>query len=339
MTIAVENNLKKYREQLYSGNHLTFDEMKQFADGVITGQLSDSQLGASLAALKINGVTSEELAAFAEVMQACAIKIPYEKNDAMDNCGTGGDHSNSFNISTTSAFVLAAGGVTMAKHGNRSVSSKSGSADVLEQLGVNINRTPEESAYLLENIGIAFLFAPSLHPGMKTVMKVRQELATPTIFNLIGPLINPIKLSTQLMGTYAGNSVVETATALGKLGRKRALVVHGFGGMDEANLAGETQLTFFHEEKVTSFSLNPEDYGFKTEPLQKIIGGNAQKNAEILIDVLQNKASAYLETVVLNAGLGFYASGVEDSITSGIERARMCLSSGAAYDKLRQLTA
>lgn len=339
MAIVAENNLRTYREQLYSGNHLTFDEMKLFAGSMIAGQFSDSQLGASLAALKINGVTSEELAAFAEVMQACAIKIPYDKNDAMDNCGTGGDHSNSFNISTTSAFVLAAGGVTMAKHGNRSVSSKSGSADVLEQLGVNINRTPEESAYLLETIGIAFLFAPLLHPGMKTVMKVRQELATPTIFNLIGPLINPVKLSTQLMGTFAGDSVVETATALGKLGRKRALVVHGFGGMDEANLAGETQLTFYNEEKVTGFSLKPEEYGFKREPLQKIVGGNAQTNAEILIDVLQNKSSVYLETVVLNAGLGFYASGLENSVEKGIERARMCLASGVAYDKLRQLTA
>lgn len=329
--------LKEMTDKLYGGNHLTFDEISFLAHEVINGNLSDSQLGAALISLKMNGETSEELTAFAQVMRDYAVKIPYDEDDAMDNCGTGGDHSNSFNVSTTAAFVLASGGITMAKHGNRSVSSKSGSADVLEYLNVKIDNTPEEIAYLLKEVGMAFLFAPSMHPGMKAVMKVRKELASPTIFNLMGPLINPVNLSTQLMGTYTGDKTYDMAKTLGNLGRKRALVVHGFGGMDEANLGGENYVTFCREGEITSFSFIPEDYGFKREPLKKIVGGDAKRNAEILIDVLQNNPSVYLDTVVLNAGLGFYASGLDNSIEKGIDRAKQCLYSGVAYDKLCQL--
>lgn len=335
----VENTtsyLKEIQEQLFMGHHLTHHQMRCFAQGVLTGGYTDSQLGAALMALKHKGITAEELTALAQIMQEQAIAIPYQ-GDAMDNCGTGGDHSNSFNISTTTAFVLAAGGITMAKHGNRSVSSRSGSADVLASLGINIQSTPTHIADMLSSIGIAFLFAPSLHPGMKAVMKVRQELATPTIFNLLGPLINPVPLTTQLMGTYAGETLEDTAHSLGALGRKRGMVIHGYQGMDEANLAGSVQISRFQGQQVENIVLDPKEYGFASAPIQAIIGGDAARNATILTDVLQNKPSLYLETVVLNAGLGFCAHGSVDTFSEGFALARACIASGAAFDKLQAL--
>lgn len=326
-------------ETLYSGKHLNFLQMKKLADTIFDGELEDSQLSAALIAMKMNGASVDELAALAQVMQGNAIKVPDEPTKAMDNCGTGGDHSNSFNVSTTSAFVLAGGGITMAKHGNRSVSSRSGSADVLENLGVQINTTPEKISHLLNEVGIAFLFAQSFHPDMKYVMKTRRELATPTIFNLIGPIINPVQLETQLLGTYKGDSLVTTAKTLGQLGRKQAIVVHGFGGMDEANLAGTTKYAMLKDGKVEEFSFTPEEYGFTSAPMAAIVGGEAAKNAEILVGILKNKplSQAHLDTVILNAGLGFYANGQVKTLAAGFDEARQSIASGAAYDKLQQL--
>ncbi|WP_313511019.1 anthranilate phosphoribosyltransferase [Enterococcus sp.] len=328
--------LNEIQQQLFAGQDLTHQQMRCFAQGVLTGTYTESQLGAALIALKNKGITAEELTALAQIMREHAIAIPYQ-GEAMDNCGTGGDHANSFNISTTTAFVLAAGGITMAKHGNRSVSSRSGSADVLASLGVNIMLAPEQIADMLSSIGIAFLFAPSLHPGMKAVMKVRQELATPTIFNLLGPLINPVPLTTQLMGTYAGETLADTAQSLAALGRKRGMVIHGHQGMDEANLAGPVQISSFHDNKVEHLVLDPNEYGFAPTPIAAIVGGDATRNAAILTDVLQAKPSVYLETVVLNAGLGFYAHGSVKTFSEGFALARSCIVSGAAYDKLQDL--
>lgn len=329
--------MKKIFEQLYQGQHLTFNEMESMAETIFNGELSEGQLGALLVALKYNGVNVEELAALAQVMQAKAVAITNAPLNSMDNCGTGGDHSNSFNISTTAAFVLAAGGIPMAKHGNRSISSRAGSADTLEHLGIRLDVSPEKLGDLLNEVGIAFLFAPAMHPSMKAVMKIRQELATPTIFNLIGPLINPVKLETQLMGTYAGETLVETALTLGKLGRRQAIVLHGAGGMDEANLSGITRCAMLQEGEVREFELIPEVYGFTATPMEAIVGGNPQENAEILLNVLKNQPSAYLETVVLNAGLGFYANGRVTDLAEGFILARECLASGAALGKLHAL--
>lgn len=329
--------MKKIFEQLYRGEHLTFDEMETIAETIFNGELSEGQLGALLVALKYKGVSVAELAALAQVMQGKAVAITNAPLNSMDNCGTGGDHSNSFNVSTTAAFVLAAGGIPMAKHGNRSISSRSGSADTLEYLGVRLDATPEKLGELLHEVGIAFLFAPAMHPSMKSVMKIRQELATPTIFNLIGPLINPVKLETQLMGTYAGETIVETALTLGRLGRKQAIVLHGAGGMDEANLSGITRCAMLQGGKVREFELLPEDYGFTSTPMEAIVGGSPQENGEILLQVLKNQPSPYLETVVLNAGLGFYANGKVTDLAAGFRLARECLASGAALGKLQSL--
>lgn len=324
-------------EKLYHQENLSREEMAQIAGQIFDGQLTDAQISSFLTSMKIKGETPEEMAGLAETIQQKAVIIQNAPVHAMDNCGTGGDRSNSFNISTTSAFVLAAGGVPMAKHGNRSVSSRSGSADVLEILGIQLAVSPEKISYLLNEVGIAFLFAPHMHPKMGYVMKVRKELATPTILNLIGPLTNPVKLETQLLGTYRRDLVRATAETLGKLGRKQGIVVCGAGGMDEANLSGVTHCALLKDNKVTEFEFKPEDLGFTRQPISAIQGGTPEENAEILKSVLRNEASVYLDTVLLNAGLGFLASGKAETLDAGIQLARECIASGAAYDKLQAL--
>ena len=324
-------------EKVYRGNDLTITEMRQVGKAIFDQQLTDSQISGLLVGLKVKGVAAAELTGLAQVMQGKGTPMLTAPAGVMDNCGTGGDHSQSFNISTTATFVLAGGGIPMAKHGNRSISSKSGSADVLEALGLSLTVSPGKIDYLLKEAGIAFLFAPTLHPAMGAVMNIRKELATPTIFNLLGPIINPYPLDHQLMGTYAGDSLVETAKTLGQLGRKRAIVVHGHGGMDEANLAGTTHCALYRDGAVEEFTFDPEEVDFKRVPLSGIVGGSAEKNKEILLSVLQGTPSAYYETVLLNAGLGFYASGRVKTLADGITEAEQSILSGAAYDRLQQL--
>ncbi len=329
--------MKEIFEKLYQGNDLTESEMTQLAEMIFTGELKDTQISAALIALKMKGITSTEMAAIAKVMQKNALTIENAPVNAMDNCGTGGDHSNSFNVSTTTAFVLAAGGIPMAKHGNRSISSRSGSADVLEELGVKLTTSQEQISQLLNEIGIAFLFAQAMHPSMRYVINVRRELATPTILNLIGPLTNPVNLETQLMGTFAESLLKETAETLGKLGRKRAIVLQGAYGMDEANLAGDTKFALLEDGKVEEYTVSAADVGLPEYPLEAIVGGDAKRNAEILVSVLENQPSPFLDTVLLNAGLGFYANGKVNSVKEGVEEARKIIASGAAREKLAQL--
>ncbi|MCB5951134.1 anthranilate phosphoribosyltransferase [Enterococcus sp. BWT-B8] len=323
-------------EKIYQKQHLTKSEMKTVAEEIFEGRLTDSQLAAFLTALKCKGETAEEMAGIAETIQSKARKIQSQKENVMDNCGTGGDQSGSFNISTTAAFVLAAGGVTVAKHGNRSISSCSGSADIFECLGVDIALSSEKISFLLDEVGLAFLFAPNMHPNMRYVMKVRKELGTPTILNLIGPLTNPVALETQLMGTYRLDLLEETAKTLGSLGRKRAVVVNGGGRLDEASLAGTTHYALLENGQIQLRRIEPEELGFKRVPLEGIQGGDAQKNTEILYRVLKNQSSAYLDTVILNAGLGFFSNGKTGTIEKGIELAKQCIQSGAAMDKLQE---
>ena len=257
----------------------------------------------------------------------------------MDNCGTGGDRSFSFNISTTAAFVLAAGGVNMAKHGNRSITSKSGSADVLEALGINLYLPAEKLAQVFDKVGLVFLFAQNLHPAMKYFTQVRRQLEIPTIMNLTGPLINPIPLDTQLLGTSRPDLLELTANVLKGLGRKRALVITGEGGMDEATPFGLNHYALLENGEVTLHKFRAADVGMSEVALNDIRGGEAPENAEILKNVLENCSSAFLETTVLNAGLGFYANGKVDSIKSGIELAREVIAQGAALEKLHELQA
>lgn len=329
--------MEKLLHKVYDQQNLSKEEMNMVAMGIFEGRLSKTKIAAFLMALKNKGETAEEMAGIAEAMQKVAIQVEFKAGTAMDNCGTGGDKSNSFNISTTSAFVLAAAGIPVAKHGNRSISSRSGSADVCQELGIDINMCPEDMTYLLENVGIAFLFAPHVHPNMKYVMDVRKELGTPTIFNLIGPLTNPVHLETQLMGIYRRDLIGQTAEVLGQLGRKRALVLNGAGFMDEASLAGENHYALYENGSVSLHTLNPMEVGLDIYPLDAIRGGDAKENAEILRHVLDGEKGPYLDTVLLNAGFGLFANGKVETVENGVNLARELIESGAAKQKLTDL--
>lgn len=329
--------MKTYLEKLMNMENLTQTEMKNAANACLQDQITDTEISAFLTALNMKGETASEIAGIVEVVRSQSDLASMKLNNVMDNCGTGGDRSNSFNISTTSAFVLAGAGVTVAKHGNRSISSKTGSADVLEHLGVSLSFEKEHAREILEENNIAFLFAPHVHTKLRPFMKIRQELRLPTIFNLIGPLMNPIELESQLVGVYKRDKLVTVAEALNLLGRKRALVVNGAGYMDEASLAGENHLVLLDNGKINSFTLHPEDVGLPTYANEEIRGGDAKRNADILKSVLGNEQSAYLDTVLLNAGLGLFANGKTTSIQDGIDIARESISSGAAMERLNML--
>ena len=329
--------MKEIFARLAAGQDLTEEEMAAVVEKIATGQVSQAQVAAFLLGLKIKGESPAELTGLAKIMQAKALEIPTQVRDAMDNCGTGGDQSNSFNISTSAAFVLAAGGIQMAKHGNRSISSKSGSADVLEVLGINLDMKPEDLGRVFDQTGMVFLFAKNLHPAMKYIMPARLELGVPTIMNLTGPLINPVPLKTQLLGTSRPDLLEMTAQTLRNMGRERAIVITGPNQMDEAALHGRNQLALLEKGHISLHHFEAKDLGLTAVGLEDIRGGDAQYNAHILQVVLQNQPGPYLETVVLNAGLSFFANGKVDRIEDGIRLAREVIASGAALQKLRDL--
>lgn len=329
--------MKAYLEKLMNRENLTLSEMKAATNECFKEHITDTEISAFLTALKMKGETANEIAGIVEVIRAQSEMGSIKISDVMDNCGTGGDGSNSFNISTTAAFVLAGAGVTVAKHGNRSVSSKTGSADVLEQLGISLSFSKEHTEKMLRENKIAFLFAPHVHTKLRPFMKIRQELKLPTIFNLIGPLMNPIDLDSQLLGVYQRDKLVTIAEALKQLGRRRAVVVNGAGFMDEASLAGENHLVLLDDGEITQFTLHPNDVGLPTYPNEAIRGGDVKENAKILLSVLRNEQSPYLDTVLLNAGLGLFVHGKTNSIKEGIEVARESIASGAAMERLNTL--
>lgn len=329
--------MKHYLEKLINGENLTLEEMKAATNLCFTNTISDSEIAAFLTALRAKGETSDEITGIVEIVRSHSPLHSSKLQDVMDNCGTGGDRSNSFNISTTTAFVLAGAGVTVAKHGNRSISSKTGSADVLEHLGVSLSFSKKQAEEMLEANNITFLFAPYVHAKLKHFMKVRKELGLPTIFNTIGPLTNPIELQTQLLGVYRRDMIYMMAESLHKLGRKRAIVVNGAGFMDEASLAGENHLALLANKEVTPFTLYPEELDLPTYPNEAIRGGDAKDNAKILLDVLAGKPGPYLDTVLLNAGLGLFANGKATTIKQGVDKARESIQSGAARERLERL--
>ena len=329
--------MKNELEKVMQNRDMTVNEMNMLANSIIQGELSEVQIAAFLVALKMKGESSSELTGLAKALQRAAVTIPTQFTDAMDNCGTGGDRSFSFNISTTAAFVLAAGGVHMAKHGNRSITSKSGSADVLEALGINLYLSPEKLAAVFDKIGLVFLFAQNLHPAMKYFTPVRRQLEIPTIMNLTGPLINPVPLETQLLGTSRPDLLQTTAEVLKGLGRKRAIVITGQNNVDEATLFGVNHYALLEKDEISLHEFTAADLGMEEVTLNDIRGGEAPENAKILENVLKNSASPYLETTVLNAGLGFYAAGKVSTIKEGISLARDVIANGAALEKLRAL--
>lgn len=331
------SQMQTYLERLMRGENLSAEEMKEAIASCFKPSITNTEIAALLTALKIKGETPEEIAGMVEVIQSKSELASLDLPNVMDNCGTGGDRSNSFNISTTTSFVLAGAGMTVAKHGNRSVSSKTGSADVLEELGVGLTLSREQTAKILQENRIAFLFAPHVHQNLRPFMKVRTELGLPTIFNLIGPLTNPLPLETQLVGVYDRSKLKIIAKSLHKLGRKRAIVVNGAGYMDEASLAGKNYIALLHDGKIEQFTLHPEELGLPVYPNEAIRGGDAKKNAKILLSVLKNEPGPYLDTVLFNASLGLYANGIAKSLKEGLERAQESIASGAALERLQLL--
>jgi anthranilate phosphoribosyltransferase len=329
--------MKNYLLQLAERESFSENQMKEAVSFILGEEVSESEIAAFLMGLKSKGETVEEITGIVKAMKANTLKFKEKFSGVIDNCGTGGDGSSSFNVSTTSAFVIAAAGIPVAKHGNRSVSSKTGSADVLEYLGINLNLSAERTEEILQEIGLSFLFAPNVHPKLKKVMTVRKQLKIPTIFNFIGPLTNPIELDYQLLGVYRRDLLNVFAEVLLKLGRKRAIVINGAGFMDEASLQGENHLTILENGIITNQSFFPEEVNLPQYDNSCIKGGDSKENAEILINVLKGEQGACRDTVLLNSGLGIFTAGKANSIKEGIDVAREIIDSGAAYEKLTNL--
>ncbi|MDY0406989.1 anthranilate phosphoribosyltransferase [Virgibacillus sp. 179-BFC.A HS] len=329
--------MRSYLGKLVANQDLSKAEMQAAVTAIFNGTASDSQIAAFMIALSKKGETAEEIAGLAQTIREHSKQASTDLADVMDNCGTGGDRSHSFNISTTAAFVLAGAGVKIAKHGNGSISSKTGSADVLEALGVPLDLEKEQVAEMLEENNIVFLYAPHVHHKLGQIMKVRKELGIPTIFNLIGPLTNPIQLSTQLLGIYRRDMMKMMAEALRQLGRKRAIVVNGAGFMDEASLAGTNHFCLLENGEIHAFTLRPEDVGLPIYSNEEIKGGTPKENAKILLDVLHGKPGAYHDTVLFNTAIALYANGKVTTVKDGIDMARESIASGAAMKKLQFL--
>lgn len=315
---------------------------------VLAGQCTDAQIAALLVALHMKGETVEEIVGFAEAIRAAAapfavagdstIDVSGTERDALvDTCGTGGDASGTFNISTATALVVAGAGVRVAKHGNRSVTSKCGSADVMEGLGVNINLPPSRMAECLKEVGIAFLFAPAMHSAMKYVQPARRELRLRTVFNLLGPLTNPARASAQVVGVYSDDLVEKLAEALSMLGLRRALVVHGSDGLDEITLGGSTRIAEVRDGQVHSYEVTPEEFGLERAPLEAISGGDVAANARIIREVLAGKKSACRDVVLLNASAALVASARAGHLRDAMPLAARSIDSGMAAARLEAL--
>ena len=312
-------------------------EMAEAMNEVMEGRATPAQIGAFLTALRMKGETVEEVTGAARILRRKATRIDARSPVVVDTCGTGGDGRKTFNISTTAAFVVAAAGLTVAKHGNRSVSSRCGSADVLEALGVNIEASPEVVEECLQQIGIGFLFAPRLHGAMKHAAGPRRELGLRTLFNLLGPLTNPAGATAQLIGVFDAKLTEMFAGVLRNLGTKRAFVVHGSDGLDEATVTGETRVTELKDGTITTYNLDPVEFFGENSAGETLAGGDAADNARIAREVLAGEDGPRRRIVVLNAALAIVAGGKETTVRDGIRAAEDCLDSGAARKKLEAL--
>ncbi len=324
--------------QLLSKRSLSMNDMGSVMQQVMTGEATPAQIGALLAALHMKGESVDEVAGAAKVMRALAASVEVD-DKAIDIVGTGGDSTSTFNISTCCALVAAAAGVKVAKHGNRSVSSKSGAADFLEAAGVNIELDATQVARCVEEVGLGFMFAPRHHSAMKHAIGPRKEMGVRTIFNILGPLTNPAGARRQLLGVYDKAWVKPIAEVLSKLGSEHVLVVHGDGGMDEISLSGATHVAELKNGQVTEYEINPEMFGIKAQPIDSIVVDGPEQSLAMIQSVLANNTGAARDIVVINAGAAMYVGGVAESIEAGVEMAGVTLASGAAAKKLKELAA
>lgn len=323
--------------RLAAGQHLTALQASSAMELIATGQATDAQVAAVLTALRMKGETADEITGFVRELQRHAVTIrPDVRGRLVDTCGTGGDGARTFNISTAAALVAAGAGVPVVKHGNRSVSSSSGSADVLEALGVRLELPPERVRAIVEETGIAFLFAPAFHPALRYAAAARRDLGFPTVFNLIGPLMNPAGASARLCGVYSPALITRFATTLMALGTEHAMVVHGHG-LDEITVCGPTTVAEIDTGTVRHYTIDPREYGIPLAPLSDLAGQSPQKNASIIRNILSGEKGAARNVVVLNAGAAIYLGGEAPDLAHGIERANEAIDTGAATERLDAL--
>jgi len=331
---------KEALNQLLSGQDLSHDQMLAVMQQVMGGELTTAQISALLIALRLKGETVDEISAAATVMRELSTKVNVsDTTHLVDTCGTGGDGIQTFNVSTVSAFVAAAAGAKVAKHGGRSVSSTCGSADVLEALGVDVNKSPDGVAQCVDEIGIGFMFAPNHHSAMKHAAPVRKELGVRTIFNMLGPLTNPASAKRQVMGVFDKALTGKLAHVLQKLGSEHVLVVHGADGMDEISFTGDTYIAELKDGKVSEYTVNPAQFGLDVHALKAIQIQNAEASKAMIMDVLNGKTGAARDIVLMNAGAAIYVSGKAESLAAGIEEAAAVIDNGAALAKLHALAA
>ncbi len=343
--------LKEAILKVVSRQDLTEAEMTRAMEAIMNGEATEAQIGAFITALRMKGETVAEITAAAEVMRAKATRIPISDGlidldrdeinvdweTVVDTCGTGGDATSTFNVSTTTAFVVAGAGLKVAKHGNRAVSSRCGSADVIEALGINLALTPDQVAWCILEVGIGFLFAPQLHGAMRYAIGPRREIGIRTIFNVLGPLTNPANANVQVLGVYDARLTEPLAEVLGNLGGKSAFVVYGEGSFDEISIVGPTRVSQLKDGAVTTYDIAPEDFGLKRARLQDIKGGDVFDNARIVRKVLAGEGGPREDMVALNAAAAFIAAGLAPDFPRGIELARETMRSGAALAKLEAL--
>ncbi len=328
----IQDVLKK----LSNKQDLTRAEAYDAMNEIMSGQATDAQIAAFLMGLRLKGETVEEITGCAQVMREKAVRIRTKHQVVIDTCGTGGDASGTFNISTTAAIIASAAGAAVAKHGNRAVSSKCGSADVLKALGINIEITPEKAAQTLDEVGITFLFAPTLHGAMKHAASVRKELGVRTIFNILGPLTNPAGAQRQVLGVFSSALTETMANVLKELGAQHALVVHGDGGLDELSTLGTTRISEMKDGQIRTYTLDVRELGLPVVTQTSVQGGDIQENVAILLGVLEGKRSPARDIALLNAGAALYIAARASTLNEGIRMAAEVVDSGAALRKLNE---
>ena len=328
---------KEGLKEIIAGTDLSEQQMSQMISEIFSGNTTDSQIGAFMGALSTKGETFEELTGAAKAMRKKAKRIQVNSSVVLDTCGTGGDGTNTFNISTTTALVVSGCGITVAKHGNRSVSSQCGSADLLEALGVNLNLHPEIVEECIRNIGIGFLFAPLYHGAMKFAAIARKEVGIRSVFNMLGPLTNPAGANCQLLGVYAPELTEMFAQALKTMGKNRAFVVHGHDGLDEISICAPTRISELNDGIIKTYDLSPEQFFNHTANMNDLAGGSPADNAEITSSILNGKKGSKRDIVLLNSGAALVVAGKAADVKEGIHMAGKTIDSGAAANKLQQL--
>jgi anthranilate phosphoribosyltransferase len=334
--------IKESINQLLEGEPLPAGQAEAVMDEIMTGQATPAQIAGFLVALRVKGETVDEITGCARAMRRAAVPVRPARRDVIDTCGTGGDRAGTFNISTTTAFVVAGAGLGVAKHGNRSVSSRSGSADVLEALGINLDQTPEQVAGAIDEVGIGFLFAPRLHPAMRHAIGPRRELGVRTVFNILGPLTNPAGAAAQLLGVYDPALTEILARVLKQLGGRAACVVHGYGGLDELTTAGPNRVSYFGtgpaNDRIVTEELDPARLGFQPAAAEALRGGDPQENALITRQVLDGvDRGPRRDVVLLNAAVALLAGGAAPDLEQGVALATESIDSGAALASLEAL--